>query len=130
MSDSYYERNAEKVKARSKAYYYANHEKIRKHQNERRTPEIERAYQLKKKFGITQGDYERMLAEQGGACAICKTSKPGRKDQEHFAIDHDHATGKVRGLLCVQCNTAAGNLRDSPDLCIKMAEYLRKHGAP
>lgn len=128
--DTYYERNAEKIKAKAKAYYHANREKIREHQNTRRTGEVERAYNLLHKFGITVEDYDRMLKEQGGACKVCKSPSPGRKDRKNFSVDHCHRTGKVRGLLCCHCNTAAGNLKDSPELCLKLAEYLKENGAP
>ena len=127
---TYYEKNAKEIKARARAYYWANREKIRKAQNDRRTPEIEREYNLRHKFGITQADYDRMLKEQDGKCAVCRSPHSGRKDRKNFAVDHNHETKAIRGLLCVQCNTAAGNLRDDPGLCLKLAEYLRKTGAP
>jgi hypothetical protein len=65
-----------------------------------------RLYHLAKKYGITAADYERMFAEQDGKCLICRTDKTGR--WSFFHVDHDHATGKVRGLLCVSCNTRLG----------------------
>ena len=61
----------------------------------------------KKTYGISLEDYERMLIDQGGKCAICGSLDP-RAKREHFAVDHCHTTGKVRGLLCIPCNTAIG----------------------
>lgn len=59
-----------------------------------------------------------MFAAQGGVCAICREAKA-----EH--VDHDHSTGKVRGLLCFNCNGALGQFRDRTDLMIRAVGYLR-----
>ncbi len=53
-------------------------------------------------LGVTDADYERLLSEQGGTCALCPTKPKTRR----LHVDHDHATGKVRGLLCYRCNRA------------------------
>jgi hypothetical protein len=80
---------------------------------------------LKTRYGITAEDYDRMMDEQGGACAICKAEcRIGLR----LAVDHDHDTGKVRGLLCTHCNQAIGKLHDDPALIRKAADYLEKHG--
>ena len=80
---------------------------------------------LKGKFGIGREDYERMLAEQDGKCAICGTDQPyPNKRIKNFAVDHDHRTGKIRALLCSTCNTGIGHLKHSPDLLRKAADYL------
>ena len=57
---------------------------------------------LKRRYGITQEQYDALLRSQGGKCGICKCL-PGRK---RLCVDHDHATGRIRGLLCVRCNSA------------------------
>lgn len=62
-----------------------------------------REHWLKKKYGITQQRYQELLSVWAGACWICKESK-----RRSLQVDHDHATGKVRGLLCIKCNTALG----------------------
>jgi len=74
---------------------------------------------IKKRYGITKADYERMLFVQMGLCAICLI-KPTHK----LHVDHDHLSGKVRGLLCGNCNKALGLLRDNTDFLIKAIEYL------
>ena len=78
-----------------------------------------------KLYGLTKPDYERMLEAQGGLCAICRTDTPGRDDQ-HFAIDHDHTTGHVRGLLCQRCNSGLGFFSEKPDLLRVAALYLEE----
>jgi len=77
------------------------------------------------KYNITQKDYEALLLEQGGKCAICETEEPkGRRNTWH--IDHDHRTGKVRGLLCWLCNSGLGKFKDDEDMLDKAATYLRR----
>lgn len=74
-----------------------------------------------KKYQLTAEDYEQILRSQNGKCAICEDALQGGRD-EH--IDHDHITGKVRGILCSQCNTAVGKFKDSPEIILKAAEYV------
>lgn len=74
-------------------------------------------------YGITEDDYDRMLIQQGGNCAICSVAMSSP------FIDHNHATGAVRALLCRHCNSALGFLRDSPRVAIEAAQYLKRHSA-
>lgn len=76
-----------------------------------------------RKRGLTVAEYEAMLAEQNGRCAIC-FRLPGKKP---LSIDHDHSTGDVRGLLCGTCNTALGMFRDSVKTINRAARYLIRH---
>lgn len=83
-----------------------------------------RKFNLMNKYGITLEDYDTMLVSQKGACAICGgTNWDGRR----LSVDHIHATGKVRGLLCGDCNCSIGLLREDPELMERMAAYVRKH---
>ncbi len=79
---------------------------------------------LQKAYGITSEEYERMLESQGGCCAICKCPPPDHR-KKFLAVDHDHVTGKVRGLLCDNCNRGIGLLGDSLDRILDVVEYLR-----
>jgi hypothetical protein len=80
-------------------------------------------HDLTKMFGISLAEYEAKLAAQGGVCAVC-----GQKDEWFsLAVDHDHATGLVRGLLCSQCNRGLGLFKDRADLLDNAAAYLRHH---
>lgn len=79
-------------------------------------------WHLKKKYGLTQGDYNRILAEQDGKCAICETTEPGRYDR--FRVDHCHETNKVRGLLCDSCNLMLGKAKDDPEILRRAVAYL------
>jgi hypothetical protein len=80
---------------------------------------------LRQKYGMTVADFERMKSEQDGICAIC-----GQPLGDDIAIDHDHGTGKVRGLLHRGCNTGIGLLREDPDVLEGAIAYLLRHGSP
>lgn len=75
-----------------------------------------------RKHGLSVEQFERLLSDQGGGCALCG----GRNADRRLAIDHDHETGRIRGLLCSRCNTALGLLRDSVDLLTRAVAYLRR----
>jgi hypothetical protein len=75
------------------------------------------------KFGLSLEDYERRLDAQDGGCAGCG-ARPG---DGVLAVDHDHATGRVRGLLCRGCNVALGQVRDAPETLRRLAAYLEAH---
>ena len=80
-----------------------------------------REERLKQVYGLSLQDYEAMVAQQGGVCRVCKT-KPARP----LFVDHSHASGRVRGLLCHPCNAALGFMRDDPVIAAAAAEYLRE----
>jgi hypothetical protein len=85
-----------------------------------------RVYNIKKRYGITQSDYDKMFIEQDGKCAICGSSEIKRTNSKHFCIDHCHSTNKVRGLLCHDCNVILGKLNDNIDMCNSIIKYLQK----
>lgn len=81
---------------------------------------------LKKAFGISPEQYDEMLAEQGGVCAICGTSDPGRGGA-YFHVDHCHTTSKIRGLLCNRCNAGLGYFKDDTSRLQSAVAYLEGH---
>lgn len=91
-----------------------------------RHPEEYRRSQRKtnlRKKGMTLEEYEQLAAAQRGRCAICGTEPNGVV----LAVDHCHATGQIRGLLCTPCNMGIGHLRDDPDVLRRAAAYLDHH---
>ena len=93
-----------------------------------KTPD-RKAYEgkLKKQFGMTLEAYDQMLAAQNGVCAICRkpeTAKDGYGGVKRLSVDHNHETGKVRGLLCGRCNTGLGFFKDNPDVLAEATAYL------
>jgi hypothetical protein len=119
------EKNQEHVEAYEREYR-KRPERIEKHRQRSRqryhaSPEVFRDKYLQRTFGISLDDYNSLLELQGGVCAICnQTCKSGRD----LAVDHDHQTGQVRALLCMNCNRAIGWLQDKPELLMSATEYL------
>lgn len=129
---------AEKARAYNRAYHQANKEK--RNENARKYQEANRVvlrarkseYREKNKeliaaskrmcmYGITREQYDEKLSNQQGLCAIC-----GEEPSE-FHVDHCHATGKVRGLLCGRCNFMLGHARDSSSNLQNAIAYLEYH---
>jgi hypothetical protein len=75
--------------------------------------------------GITVKQYLEMFRSHNGCCDICGV--PNLELKRNLAIDHDHITGKIRGLLCINCNMALGGFRDNPEILEKAISYLKKH---
>jgi hypothetical protein len=107
-------------------YYQANKDQWRAKRSswtadrKRRQAVYMRDYQLRRNYGITSSEYDRMLLDQGGCCALCG-NKPKGKIALH--VDHCHKTGKVRKLLCVKCNMALGWFELNTQ---KVLEYLEE----
>lgn len=125
----YFEKNREKTLQRNreykakdpkkwseygKAYYISNKEEMRSKNKEAR---------MKAKYGVTHSDVKHILIEQDNKCAICNDDIAHR-----HVIDHNHATGEVRGLLCFNCNASLGGFKDSPDVLQSAVSYLNNKG--
>lgn len=82
----------------------------------------QRHYKYVINYGITLDDYNKMFEEQEGRCKICKTHQSEMKKALH--VDHNHQTGKVRGLLCHNCNLALGRLKEDPEIIAAALEYV------
>lgn len=86
---------------------------------------------LRYRYGITVKTFEDLLKTQNGKCAICcsklEIGKDGISRTKNVAVDHCHITGKVRGILCKNCNVALGFMQDSTELLHKAIEYLKQH---
>lgn len=79
-------------------------------------------------YGLTLAGFERMNTDQGGRCAICR-QKPSGGRSPHLVVDHNHDTGRIRGLLCTQCNTALGLLAEDISRIQAAIDYLETHNA-
>lgn len=92
----------------------------------RLNPEAFRGYELKKNYGLSAKQYQEISEKQGHKCAICDQPEGYviRGKVLSLAVDHDHKTGKIRGLLCAACNKALGLYKDSPDLLRRAIDYL------
>lgn len=104
-----YIKHRAKVLAKVKEYRLANPLKIRERY-------------LKVRYNLTIDGWEQLFAFQEKACKICKSQEPSGKG---WHVDHDHQTGKIRGILCHHCNTALGLLKDSSEIAEKVVQYLK-----
>ena len=125
---------------RRKEYWTANRESFNYRARERRADPANKEkeegyrkngavrrknYELKRRFGLSMAQYDEMLKQQSGSCAICGTPPQSIR----LSVDHCHKTGKVRGLLCWKCNLSIGHFNDDPGLLLKAAAYLGNHGS-
>lgn len=97
---------------------------------ERRCPQSERGSKLRADYGISLEQYREMVAAANGLCEACGQRPYVRHGRVTLHVDHDHATGAVRGLLCQPCNLALGHLGDDLDRIERLAAYLRRVGQP
>jgi hypothetical protein len=108
----YYATHKKEIDARNKAYYHA-------HKKERAVKRW--TYHVQSKYKLSKTDFETMFNNQNNVCAICK--KANWNGKKPF-IDHDHKSGKVRGILCHSCNIAMGLLKENPSIMREMINYL------
>jgi hypothetical protein len=86
---------------------------------------------IKRRYGLSMERYEYILMAQRGRCLICRefmqdsVTRGGRRNGRSIAVDHDHATGEVRGLLCMNCNAGIGLLGDKTDNLKRAAVYMQ-----
>jgi len=135
----YRARNPEKVKLENEnrdwAAYRRDHKNVIKKstQKYRTSPKYRKTYinsHLKRKYGITFDDYQKLYDAQGGKCKICDGTvsnrkwKDGRTQWMKLFVDHDHKTGKVRGLLCNTCNFGIAALKDNVEILQSAIRYL------
>lgn len=87
-----------------------------------------RFYHKKRAYGMSAEEYIELYATQLGKCAICGTEFPALNERAKLiAVDHDHATGAVRALLCIQCNSAVGMVKEDIAIAERLVDYLKQH---
>jgi hypothetical protein len=121
----YYVAHREEKIAYGKKYQEENKEAlaIKRKANQHR-------YGLANHYGITEEEYTILLTIQGGKCAVCGGDNSMSRQSMRLFVDHDHLTGRVRGLLCSNCNQALGYVHDDPELLLKLIEYLKSEQTP
>jgi hypothetical protein len=112
----YHANNAKTVNERSRNRRLANPDNQR---------QIRRRAHLKSSYGITPAEYDFIFQAQKNVCGICETPNPGSKKGWH--IDHCHSTGKVRGILCTNCNLMIGHAKDDLNRMVAAMFYLLKY---
>lgn len=122
-----YQQNKEHYNAKSKAWREKNPERAKENRkrnyelNKERNLQYSKEYNLQRKFKLSLEEYQVLSDKQGNVCAIC-----GSSCTRSLAVDHNHNTGEIRGLLCNSCNRGIGYLKDSPDILRKAISYLEK----
>jgi hypothetical protein len=93
-------------------------------------PDKDKSVTLKKRYGITFEEYSGLFIEQGGKCAICEFQEqehdPRTGKKKLLAVDHDHITGKIRGLLCSKCNRGIGLFYDNVERMKRAIDYISR----
>ena len=121
-----YAKNPEHFRAKARDWYAKHRERLtanrKLHLVESRADSYKK--NLKRNFGLTLEDYDRMLQAQEGRCVCGKTE--GDRGYYRLHVDHDHDTGEVRGLLCGSCNRGIGLLGEDPKLLRLLADYLER----
>jgi Recombination endonuclease VII len=122
-SRAYGMRNRARLNAEARAKYAANPALAQK----------ERARKLQRRYGITIEQFDAIFLSQGSCCAGCGSTdptkgwRPNKRTQHAWCFDHNHKTGKPRGVLCYPCNIALGILEDNFNTLITLAKYVKKH---
>lgn len=121
LRKEHYDKDPERYCEIARRWSRENSEKrnATKRQWRKDNPGYHRPYSNFYRYGVTEERYKEMLDSQGGACAICGGIK-------RLGVDHCHNSKKVRGILCMHCNTAIGHLKDSTELFQKAIQYLQK----
>jgi hypothetical protein len=126
--------NKPERKARLKSYRQIEDNKIRERASGKkyreRNPEVAKNGHLLRNFNITLEEYNSLKTQQNNRCAICDKEESSIHKKtgkiKDLAVDHCHKTGKIRGLLCWQCNTSLGKFEDSIELLTNAINYLKK----
>jgi len=124
-----YEKNGNSIVGHSKGWKYKNKRKRTTNlEYDVYSYEWQKNSYLKRMFGIDLNDYNNLLFEQNGVCAICKLPEKGKRrltEPKALAVDHCHVTGKIRGLLCSECNKGIGLFNDNIELLYTALLYLK-----
>lgn len=130
----YYKNNASHIREKSKQWREENREyareagrlysKMKREKNPELARRRARGYALKRKYGITLEQYEELLAKQNHSCAVCE--RPASDFPTSLAVDHDHKTGRIRGLLCTHCNYRMVAKHRDGALLRKIADYIEQ----
>jgi hypothetical protein len=136
LRQEYYNNNKEKYReAARKAYHKKkalNPEAIIEYNRNYRLkrleedPNFDRRRELKKKYKISLEEWDALFISQNKVCAICLDTEP-RSRHGQWHTDHDHISGKVRGILCHNCNTAMGSLKEDKTILLNMIGYLERN---
>lgn len=116
--NTWHKANAERKRAVDAAWKKRNPDKVKAYSHNRFS-----RYHLPHRYGLTEQQYNQMLSDQLNGCAVCGVDSLTTK--RRLEVDHDHISGRIRGLLCGPCNRMLGQARDNPEVLESGAIYLR-----
>lgn len=127
LTRSLYAANPEKGAAASRAWNKENRKRANATRRKWRinNPDKHKCYVLRRTYGISLEEYNAILLAQGGACGICKSATVGNCGRRLY-VDHNHETGKVRGILCGKCNSVLGFVSDTPGILEAAIDWLKR----
>tara|TARA_R110000796_G_C14236722_1_gene396706 strand:- start:44 stop:472 length:429 start_codon:yes stop_codon:yes gene_type:complete len=122
-------KNKDKIKVEKKEYYLKNKDNFKKYylKNKDKIKLQKKSHSLKTKYGITLNEYNAMREQQNYRCAIAACNKHESEFQNGLCVDHDHKTGKVRDLLCTNCNTVYGKAKENINILYGLIDYAIKY---
>lgn len=118
--------NRDLVRAARRRQAAANAEQRREHRRSTDYRLVRHGQWLQRRYGITRADYDRLMANQEGRCAICGRVPEGDSAYPRLCVDHEHGTGVIRGLLCDPCNRGLGDFGDNAEWLRRAAAYLER----
>jgi hypothetical protein len=119
-------KSSEYAREKAKAWRLANPEKVKEHRVKNRQKNYRQ--EIVRKYGVDFNWFDEQFLIQKGLCLICAKELIGSNKQNKPHVDHCHATGKVRGILCNRCNTVLGLCMDDALLLKNLSGYLECHG--
>jgi recombination endonuclease VII len=122
-------KNPERAAARVAKWHNENPGKRAAHMNKYYASGAWRENWYMGSYGLTVAQVDKMVADQGGKCAICSKSNPGGRGRR-LVVDHCHKTGMIRAMLCHTCNTSLGGFMDDPEILMKAVDYIKKYKKP
>lgn len=130
-TNEYYHKNKESIQKKRREHYLANKDRILaknkewKDSNKEKSAIADRASSIKRKYGLSLEQYDKMVESQGNRCALC--FREYSEFDGNFHVDHNHRTGAVRGLLCPPCNKGLGMFNDNLGRVKNAVIYLEKY---
>jgi len=110
----YHIKNKEHISVKKKTWFLNNKDRVRENK-------------LKTKYNLTLDQYNKMLSDQNNCCKVCNIKFNINTKQLTPHVDHCHTTDKIRGLLCMKCNTSLGYLKEDTKIMQKLIEYIKEH---
>ena|ERR1700693_4932804 len=115
--------NREKMNKYTSNWYSKNPHKKKEYREKRKEYTKLRLIQIK--YGLSPKEYKELFNQTNNECPVCNVIFYSNGNGSHACVDHNHTTGKIRGIICRNCNVALGNTKDNPKILRALIEYLK-----